>query len=69
MDPVELPSQDLENTSLSSPEKITLKGEIQKGVEWIIFVVQLLKRMGGPMMIVRSLWFVLIKLLRRTLSQ
>jgi hypothetical protein len=69
MDPVELSPQNLENTSEAMPEKITLRGEIKKGIEWVVFVLQMLRRMGGPVVILRSVWFVLIKLLRRTLVQ
>jgi hypothetical protein len=69
MDPVKLSPQNLENAPEPTPEKITLRGEIKKGIEWVIFVVQMMKRMGGPVVILRSIWFVLIKLLRRTLVQ
>lgn len=61
--------QNFEDAPESTPEKITLWGEIEKGVDWVVFVVKMLKRMGGPMVIFRSIWFVLIKLLRRTLVQ
>ncbi len=69
MDPVELSPQNFENAPKPTPEKITLRGEIQKGIEWVVFVGKMLKRMGGPVVILRSIWFVLIKLLRRTLVQ
>jgi hypothetical protein len=69
MDPVELSPQNLENTSEAMPEKTTLRGEIKKGIEWVVFVGQMLRRMGGPVVILRSVCFVLIKLLRRTLVQ
>ncbi|MBC7880486.1 MAG: hypothetical protein H7Y37_04075 [Anaerolineae bacterium] len=69
MDPVELPPQNFENAPEPTPEEITLWGEIKKGVEWVVFVGKMLKRMGGPVIIFRSISFVLIKLLRRTLLQ
>jgi hypothetical protein len=69
MKPGKLSPQNLKNTPEPAPEKITLRGEIQKGIEWVVFVGQMMKRMGGPVVILRSVWFVLIKLLRRTLVQ
>jgi hypothetical protein len=69
MNPGKLSPQNLENAPEPTPEKTTLGGEIKKGIEWVIFVGQMMKRMGGPVVILRSVWFVLIKLLRRTLVQ
>jgi len=43
--------------------------EIQRGLDWVHFVLQMLKRMGGPIMIVRTLGMMIMLLSKRTLVQ
>lgn len=51
------------------PQKPSLRTEIARGWDWLVFVWQMLGRMGGLPGIVRTLWTVLGTLVKRTLVQ
>jgi hypothetical protein len=50
-------------------EKPSLRGEILKGWHWVVFVWGMLKRIGGPLDILRTFWTILSMLAKRTLAQ
>ncbi|WP_287128100.1 hypothetical protein [Candidatus Cyanaurora vandensis] len=54
--------------SLTSP-RWSFGLEVRRGWDWIQFVWQMLRRIGGPGAILRTLWFVLTLLWQRTLTQ
>jgi hypothetical protein len=49
--------------------KPPLRGEIVKGWHWVVFVWGMLKRLGGPMAILRTFWTIISLLVKRTLAQ
>jgi len=50
-------------------EKPSLRGEILKGWHWVVFIWGMLKRIGGPVAILRTFWTILSLMVKRTLTQ
>lgn len=56
-------------TRLNSPERYSLRVEIQRGWLWVKFVWRMMGRLGGPLDILAALWELIVLLVTRTLKQ
>lgn len=63
--PVENPAP----PTVDQPLPIPLKEQIQRGVDWVVFVWQMLRRLGGPLDILRTIWMIVSVLVTRLLVQ
>ncbi|AGY58496.1 hypothetical protein GKIL_2250 [Gloeobacter kilaueensis JS1] len=50
-------------------EPYSLRREIDRAWAWVVFVWQMLRRLGGPRATLRTLAFIVALLVRRTLVQ
>lgn len=51
------------------PASLTLKEHIKRGWDWVVFVWQMLRRLGGPLDILRTCGTIVAILLTRLLIQ
>lgn len=65
----DIPPKDLASPSVDQPLPIPLKEQIQRGVDWVVFVWQMLRRLGGPLDILRTIWMIVSVLVTRLLVQ
>lgn len=65
----ELPTVDSPNSLPEAPSEYSLREEIRRGWEWVVFVWQVMRRIGGPKEILQALATLTQLLLRRTLTQ
>jgi hypothetical protein len=59
----------MERVEAKTEEKPSLRGEILKGWYWVVFVWGMLRRIGGPVAILRTFWTILSMMVKRTLAQ
>jgi hypothetical protein len=59
----------MDRVEKKAEEKLSLRGEILKGWYWVVFVWGMLKRIGGPLAILRTFWTILSMMVKRTLTQ
>jgi hypothetical protein len=57
------------NREAKVEQKPSLRGEILKGWHWAVFVWGMLRRIGGPVAILRTFWTILSMMAKRTLAQ
>ncbi|NJP09947.1 MAG: hypothetical protein HC866_11070 [Leptolyngbyaceae cyanobacterium RU_5_1] len=59
----------VESSQLASPASIPLREQIKRGWDWVVFVWQMLQRLGGPLDILRTLGRIISILVTRLLVQ
>lgn len=55
--------------SLEQPVSIPLREQIKRGWDWVVFVWQMLRRVGGPLDLLLAFWTMISVLVGRLLTQ
>ncbi len=55
--------------SPQSPTRVPLSEDIRRGWEWVVYVGQMIRRLGGPIEILRTAYLIISMMVKRMLVQ